>query len=407
MGHQSGRTFSRIAVVNRGEPAMRLINAVREWNAEVRQPLRVIALYTAADRRATFVREADEALLIGPDPDSGDGGGFSASPYLDYAELERALLKCRADAVWPGWGFVSERAEFAELCDRLGIIFIGPSAEVMRQLGDKIESKLLAERVGVPLAAWSGGPVTDLAEARAQAKSIGYPLMIKATAGGGGRGIRLVGSPDDLDEAFERASSEASKTAGDATVFLEQAISGGRHVEVQVVADATGTVWTLGVRDCSVQRRNQKVVEESASTALDAEQERRIRSHAAELIRAAGYVSAGTVEFLYQPDARLLSFLEVNTRLQVEHPVTEVTTGLDIVKLQLHIAAGGALADIGPGEPPAHGHAIEVRLTAEDPERGFAPAPGLIEYLALPAGPGIRVDAGVAERDVIPPQFDS
>jgi len=407
MGHQSGRTFSRIAVVNRGEPAMRLINAVREWNAEGRQPLRVIALYTAADRRATFVREADEALLIGPDPDSGDGGGFSASPYLDYAELERALLKCRADAVWPGWGFVSERAEFAELCDRLGIIFIGPPAEVMRQLGDKIESKRLAERVGVPRAAWSGGPVADLAEARAQAKSIGYPLMIKATAGGGGRGIRLVSSPDDLGGAFERASSEASKTAGDATVFLEQAISGGRHVEVQVVADAVGTVWTLGVRDCSVQRRNQKVIEESASTALDAEQERRLRSHAAELIRAAGYVSAGTVEFLYQPDERLLSFLEVNTRLQVEHPVTEVTTGVDIVKLQLHIAAGGTLAEIAATDPPAHGHAIEVRLTAEDPERGFAPAPGLIEYLALPAGPGIRVDAGVAERDVIPPQFDS
>ena len=212
--------------------------------------------------------------------------------------------------------------------------------------------------------------------------------MVKATAGGGGRGIRLVQSPEQLDEAFERASSEASKTAGDATVFLERAIRGGRHVEVQVVADAEGTVWTLGVRDCSVQRRNQKVIEESASTALDNEQEKLLRSHAAELVRAAGYVNAGTVEFLYEPSQRLLSFLEVNTRLQVEHPVTEATTGVDIVKLQLHIAAGGTLADIGPAEPPAHGHAIEARLTAEDPERGFAPAPGLIEHLALPAGPG-------------------
>ena len=405
MSNDSRGAFSRVAVVNRGEPAMRLINAVREWNAEGRPPLRVIAFYTAADRRATFVREADEAVLIGPaDP----GEAFAASPYLDYAELERALRACRADAVWPGWGFVSEKAEFAELCERLGITFIGPSADVMRRLGDKIESKRLAEEAGVPLAAWSGGPVANLKEAQAAAESIGYPLMVKATAGGGGRGIRLVRSAEQLDEAFERASSEASKTAGDATVFLERAIRGGHHVEVQVVADAKGTVWTLGVRDCSVQRRNQKVIEESASTALHAEQEKMVRAHAAELIRAAGYVNAATVEFLYEPGERLLSFLEVNTRLQVEHPVTEATTGLDIVKLQLHIAAGGALAEIGPsGEPPVYGHAIEARLTAEDPERDFAPAPGLIEHLALPAGPGIRVDTGVSAGDVIPPQFDS
>ena len=410
MSNNSSGAFSRVAVVNRGEPAVRLINAVREWNAEGRPPLRVIAFYTAADRRATFVREADEAVLIGPaDP----GEAFAASPYLDYAELERALRACRADAVWPGWGFVSEKAEFAELCERLGITFIGPSADVMRRLGDKIESKRLAEEVGVPLAAWSGGPVANLSEAHAAAESIGYPLMVKATAGGGGRGIRLVRSAEQLDEAFERASSEASKTAGDATVFLERAIRGGHHIEVQVVADAKGTVWTLGVRDCSVQRRNQKVIEESASTVLHPEQEKMVRAHAAELIRAAGYVNAATVEFLYEPGERLLSFLEVNTRLQVEHPVTEATTGVDIVKLQLHIAAGGALAEIGvlldevTGEPPVYGHAIEARLTAEDPERDFAPAPGLIEHLALPAGPGIRVDSGVSAGDVIPPQFDS
>ncbi len=398
-------SFQRLAIVNRGEPAMRLINAVREWNAEGRPALRVIAVYTAADRHAMFVREADEAVLIGP-ADPGDAA-FEASPYLDYAELERALRECRADAVWPGWGFVSEKAEFAELCDRLGIIFIGPSAEVMRRLGGKIESKRLAEQAGVPLAAWSGGPVASLEEARQHAGTIGYPLMVKATAGGGGRGIRLAGSPAELGEAFERASSEASRTAGDATVFLERAIRGGRHVEVQVVADGAGTVWALGVRDCSVQRRNQKVIEESASTALDAEQEQSLRSHAAKLIRAAGYVNAGTVEFLYEPRERMLSFLEVNTRLQVEHPVTEATTGIDVVKLQLHIAAGGTLADVAPGAPPAYGHAIEARLTAEDPERGFVPAPGRIEHLALPTGPGIRVDTGVAAGDVIPPQFDS
>src|SRR5260370_1340080 len=248
-------------------------------------------------------------------------------------------------------------------------------------------------------------------ETGAHAESIGYPLMVKATAGGGGRGIRLVSSPEQLDEAFERARSEASKTAGDATVFLERAIRGGRHVEVQVVADAKGTVWTLGVRDCSVQRRNQKVIEESASTALDAEQEKLLRSHAAELIRAAGYVNAATVEFLYEPGERLLSFLEVNTRLQVEHPVTEATTGLDIVKLQLHIAAGGALAEIVarlaevPDDPPVHVHPIHFRLTAEDPERDFAPAPGLIEHLALPAGPGISAHSRASAAPLPPPPF--
>jgi acetyl/propionyl-CoA carboxylase alpha subunit/acetyl-CoA carboxylase carboxyltransferase component len=386
---------------------MRLINAVREWNAQTGSdsPIRTIAVYTSVDRRAMFVREADESVLIGP-ADETDGG-FGVNPYLDYAELERALRVSRADAVWPGWGFVSEKAEFVELCDRLGIVFVGPPAEVMRRLGDKIESKWLAERVGVPLAAWSGGPVADVDEARRHAERIGYPLMVKATAGGGGRGIRLVRSAGELADSFERASAEGAKTAGDGTVFLERAISGGRHVEVQIVADSHGTVWTLGVRDCSVQRRNQKVIEESASTALDAEQEQLLRDSAAALVREAGYVNAGTVEFLYEPRERLLSFLEVNTRLQVEHPVTEVTTGTDIVKLQLHVAAGGRLDEIAEAAPPARGHAIEARLTAEDPERGFAPAPGLIEHLELPHGPGIRVDTGVASGDVIPPQYDS
>jgi len=404
----SEQLFSRVAIVNRGEPAMRLIHAVREWNAEGLRPLRTIAIHTAVDRHAMYVREADEAVLIGSD----DPDYMGPSPYLDYAELERALKVARADAVWPGWGFVSEKADFARLCRDLDIVFVGPSPEVMERLGDKIAAKELAEEVGVPLAAWSHGAVPDLAAAREHAERIGYPLMVKATAGGGGRGIRRVDRAEQLDEAFERAGSEAAKTAGDATVFLERAISGGRHVEVQVVADATGDVWTLGIRDCSVQRRNQKVLEESASTALDAEQEQLLRTSAAALAKAAGYVNAGTVEFLYEPKERLLTFLEVNTRLQVEHPVTEATTGVDIVKLQLHVAGGGRLADSGwagtdGGAPPARGHAIEARLTAEDPEQGFAPAPGRIEHLALPSGPGVRVDTGVAAGDTIPPQFDS
>ncbi|MEJ2859889.1 ATP-binding protein [Actinomycetospora flava] len=404
------RPFQRLAIVNRGEPAMRLINAVREWNVEndgVLPPIRTIAVHTAVDRHAMAVREADEAVLIGPD----DPDDMGPVPYLDLPELERALVACRADAVWPGWGFVSERAEFAALCERLGITFVGPTSETMQRLGDKIESKRIAESVGVPMAPWSGGPVADVDAAREAAEKIGFPLMVKATAGGGGRGIRFVARAEDLDDSFTRASAEGERTAGDGTVFLEGAVRGGRHVEVQVVADGAGGVVTLGVRDCSVQRRNQKVLEESASTALDAEQDRLLRQSAADLARAAGYVNAGTVEFLYDPANEVLSFMEVNTRLQVEHPVTEAVTGVDVVKLQLHVAMGGSLAevlgDVDPIRPPASGHAIEARLTAEDPERGFAPAPGAIRHLVLPAGPGIRVDTGVATGDVIPPQYDS
>src|ERR1700712_440368 len=305
MSAELPRPFTRLAIVNRGEPAVRLTNAVREWNAERRPRIRTVALYTAVDRYAMFVREADEGVLIAPaDPEEGTCG---SSPYLDLAALEQVLRACRAEAVWPGWGFVSERAEFVELCERLGVVFVGPPAAVMRRLGDKIESKRLADEVGVPMAPWSGGPVADGEAARAAAGKIGYPLMVKATAGGGGRGIRFVAGPEYLEEAVTRAGAGAERTAGDATVFLEGAIRGGRHVEVQVVADAEGGVWTLGIRDCSGPRGNPKVIEESASTALDAEQEQLLRQSAADLARAAGYTNAGTVEFLYEPKERLLS----------------------------------------------------------------------------------------------------
>ena len=381
----SAQAFRRVAIVNRGEPAMRLINAVREWNAQGLAPLRTIAIYTAVDRTAMFVREADEAVLIGPD----DPEYMGPSPYLDYAELRRGLSLARADAVWPGWGFVSEKAEFARLCRDMDIVFVGPSPEVMERLGDKIASKVLAEEVGVPMAAWSDGPVADIDAAREHAERIGYPLMVKATAGGGGRGIRKVERAEDLAEAFERASSEGFKTAGDATVFMERAIAGGRHVEVQVVADATGKVWTLGVRDCSVQRRNQKVIEESASLALDAEQEELLRASAARLVSAAGYVNAGTVEFLYEPRQQLLSFLEVNTRLQVEHPVTEATTGIDIVKLQLHVARGGRLATAAISLHPAAAPAAPAYSPAREGGWGVK-YPSSLPHPSPPTGAGDR-----------------
>jgi acetyl/propionyl-CoA carboxylase alpha subunit len=387
--------FRRVAIVNRGEAAMRFIHAAREFPDD----LTTVALHTAAERHAMFVREADDAVCFDHLPVAPIG-----SPYLDLAVLEAALVAARAEAVWVGWGFVAERADFADLCDRLGITFIGPSGAVMRALGDKIGAKRLAEQADVPMAPWSGGPVHSVDDARAAATDIGYPLMVKAAAGGGGRGIRRVNEPGELADAFERATAEGQSAFGDPTVFLERVVSDARHVEVQIIADGHGGVWAAGVRDCSTQRRNQKVLEESSSPALDPDQDRELREAAANLARLAGYSNAGTVEFLYQPEERTFAFLEVNTRLQVEHPVTELTTGLDLVALQLHVAAGGRLEG---DPPPTTGHAIEVRLNAEDAERGFSPAPGTIERLELPVGPGVRVDTGVAEGDVIPPQYDS
>ncbi|TYL46456.1 ATP-grasp domain-containing protein [Nocardioides sp. BGMRC 2183] len=373
---------------------MRLIHAVRDLNA-AGADLTTIALHTDVEQTAMFVREADETHLIGRAADR---------PYIDLAVLEKALVAVRAEAVWVGWGFVAEDPAFADLCARLGITFIGPSAEAMRRLGDKIGSKLIAEEVGVPVAPWSGGGVDTLDDALAAAERIGYPLMLKATAGGGGRGIRRVDGADDLAEAYQRTRDEAERAFGSGVVFLERLVTGARHVEVQLIADGQETAWAVGVRDCSVQRRNQKVIEESASPLLDPSQVDELKAAAERLALAVGYAGAGTVEFLYHPGERTFAFLEVNTRLQVEHPITEVTTGLDLVALQIHVASGGRLTGERPGEI---GHAVEARLNAEDPDRDFAPSPGRIERLRLPAGPGIRVDTGVGEGDTIPADFDS
>ncbi|MFG3708345.1 carboxyl transferase domain-containing protein [Micromonospora sp. NPDC047670] len=387
--------FSRVAIVNRGEAAMRLIHAVRDLAAETGTRIETVALHTDVDRTATFVREADLSYELGP---------AFARPYLDLKVLERALVETGADAAWVGWGFVAEDPAFAELCEKVGVTFVGPSAEAMRRLGDKIGAKLLAEEVGVPVAPWSRGAVETLDAALAAAAGIGYPLMLKATAGGGGRGIRVITNEAELADAYERTSQEAARAFGSGVVFLERLVTGARHVEVQVIADGEGTAWALGVRDCSVQRRNQKVIEESASPVLDPAQTAELKASAERLAVAVGYRGAATVEFLYHPGDRLFAFLEVNTRLQVEHPITECTTGFDLVKAQLRVAAGGRLE----GEPPAErGHAIEARLNAEDPDRDFAPSPGRIARLDLPAGPGIRVDTGVSEGDTIPADFDS
>ena len=388
--------FKRIAIVNRGEAAMRLIHAVREMNAERRNadPITTIALHTDGERSAMFAREADEAYSIGP---------ASERPYINHDLLADVLTRVRADAVWVGWGFVAEDPVFADRMAELGITFIGPSGDAMRKLGDKIGSKLLAEEAGVPVAPWSNGGVHTLDEALAAAEGIGYPLMLKATAGGGGRGIRRVDTPEDLTDAYQRTSDEALRAFGSGVLFLEKLVLGARHIEVQLISDGE-TAWAIGVRDCTVQRRNQKVIEESRSPLLTPGQVALVSRSAERLARLAGYKGAGTVEFLYQPTRHEFAFLEVNTRLQVEHPITEVATGFDLVKAQIRIAAGEKLPATRPVD---EGHAIEARLNAEDPDRDFAPSPGRIELLELPAGPGIRVDTGVAEGDLIPADFDS
>jgi acetyl/propionyl-CoA carboxylase alpha subunit/acetyl-CoA carboxylase carboxyltransferase component len=396
-------SFRRVAIVNRGESAMRFVHAARELTSEGR-PLVSIALYTDPERQALFVREADEAWCLGPATFVDPIDGQRKPTYLDYDRLARALEACGAAAVWPGWGFVAEHAAFADLCTRLGVVFIGPDGDVMRRLGDKIASKHLAERAGVPVVPWSGGPVETIDHARQVASVIGFPLMIKATAGGGGRGIRRVNTELDLTEALERARLEAARAFGDGTLFMERLIEGARHIEVQVVADHHGHAWALGVRDCSVQRRNQKVVEEAPSPVLTPDEDAAIREAAVRLTKAADYRNAGTVEFLVD-EGRRCWFMEVNARLQVEHPVTEMTTGVDLVKLQVKVALGEPLP--APTPPPSRGHAIEVRLNAEDPDNGFAPAPGLVEQFRMPCGPGLRIDAGVSEGDAIPREFDS
>ena len=396
--------FQRVAIVNRGEAAMRFIHAVRDFNQENDTLLRTIALFTEPDRHSMFVREADEAVCLGPaqivDPDTKQ----TKSSYVDYRRLELALAEACADAVWVGWGFVAEHAAFADLCRQLGIVFIGPSGDVMRRVGDKIASKRLAEQAQVPVTPWSHGPVETIDDAWGHAERLGYPLLIKATAGGGGHGIRLVRSAEQLPQAFSSARAEAFKAFGDPTIFMEQQVQRARHVEVQIIADHYGTTWAAGVRDCTVQRRHQKILEEAPSPALSPEQDLALREAAVRLSEAVGYQNAGTVEFLYEPEINRFSFMEMNTRLQVEHPVTECTTGIDLVKLQIHVARGGRLE----GEPPrTTGHAIEVRLNAEDPDNGFAPAPGAIERFRILPGPGVRIDTGVAEGDAIPADFDS
>ncbi|MFN8543973.1 MAG: biotin carboxylase N-terminal domain-containing protein [Candidatus Binatia bacterium] len=385
-----------VGIANRGEAAMRCVRAVKSLRAREGSSLRTVALYVDVDRDAPFVRHADAAVRLPATP------GDEVRAYLDHDVLLDALRRGQADAVWPGWGFVAEDATFADRVVAAGMHFLGPSGAAMRALGDKVRAKQVAERVGVPVTPWSGGVVEDDETAARCAERLGYPLLVKAAGGGGGRGIRIVEEAAALPAALRAAAAEARAAFGDARLFLERRILGGRHVEVQIAADHHGHVVALGTRDCSVQRRHQKLIEEAPPPGLAPALLAELAAAAVRLAREVGYVGLGTVEFLVTgAEAR---FLEMNPRLQVEHAVTEVVTGLDLVQLQIRIARGERLAGTTVCE---RGVAIEARICAEDPDTGFLPAPGRVARFDPALGPGIRVDAGIAAGSVVPAVFDS
>jgi acetyl-CoA carboxylase, biotin carboxylase subunit len=380
--------FSRVLVANRGEIAVRIIQALHELDIEA------VAVYSTADSGTLHTRLADKAVCIGPPP--------AGKSYLNIPSVVAAAETTGCEAVHPGYGFLAENPEFAQACEDNDLVFVGPDADVMSRMGDKVEAKRELADAGVPLV--PGTEAVDLGGAQSAASDFGYPVLLKASAGGGGKGMRRVEGPDELEESFQSASAEALAAFGDGSIYLEKLITAARHVEVQVLCDADGGVLTLGERECSIQRRHQKLIEESPSPALDESTREAMEADVERACRAIGYLNAGTFEFLLAPDGSY-HFIELNARLQVEHPVSELVTGIDIVREQLRIAAGQQLRHTG--RATRRGHAIEVRLNAEDPSRGFAPAPGVIERLRLPRGLGIRVDTHVEEGSVIPPYYDS
>jgi acetyl-CoA carboxylase, biotin carboxylase subunit len=381
--------FRRVLVANRGEVAVRVIRALHESDVEA------VAVYSTADRDTLHVRLADRAVCIGPPQ--------ATESYLRIPALVAAATTTGCEAVHPGWGFLAESPAFVEACADNDLVFVGPSAETMARMGDKVQAKAELRAADVPLVPGTD-EATGLDEVRAAADEVGYPVLLKASAGGGGKGMRLVQSPDELDSAYGTAALEAEAAFGDGSLYLEKAISPARHVEIQVLADGQGGVLTLGERECSIQRRHQKLIEESPSPGLTPETREEMEAAAERACHAIDYRSAGTFEFLLGPD-RAFYFIELNARLQVEHPVSELVTGIDIVREQLRIASGEALARTGRAE--RRGHALEVRLNAEDPARDFAPSPGRVDRFRPPLGPGVRVDTWVEEGAVIPPHYDS
>jgi len=382
--------FRKILIANRGEIAVRILRACRELG------IRSAAVFSDVDRNSLHVRLADEAYPIGPAP--------SRESYLRIDKIMDVAHRAGCDAIHPGYGFLAENAALPRACADAGLTFIGPSAEAMEALGAKTAGRQLARRAEVPIVPGTNDPIDDPLAAQELARNMGYPVLLKAVAGGGGKGMRLVNADSEFSAAFRDASSEALNAFGDASVYLEKYLEQPRHIEIQILADAHGRVVSLGERECSVQRRHQKVIEEAPSPIMTPELRKRMGDAAVRLARAGGYTNAGTVEFLVDSHYNFY-FLEVNTRLQVEHPVTEQVTGLDLVKLQIAIAAGHRLPFAWETITP-RGHAMEVRLYAEDPENNFFPSPGKILSRHAPSGPGIRIDEGVYEGWTVPMDYD-
>ena len=381
--------FSRILVANRGEIAVRVIRAAHEAGIEA------VAIYSTADADALHVRLADRSVCIGPPA--------AADSYLRIPHVIAAATTTGCEAVHPGYGFLAENPAFAETCAQNDLVFIGPPPDVMARLGDKVQAKEEMKTAGLALVPGTDGAAT-LDEARRTAADIGFPVLLKAAVGGGGKGMRLVADPEELEAAYAAAAAEAEAAFGDGSLYVERAVAPTRHVEIQVLCDAHGDVLTLGERECSIQRRHQKLIEESPSCALTVETRESMESAVERACRQIGYVNAGTFEFILGPDGEPY-FIEVNCRLQVEHPVTELVAGVDIVRRQIGIAAGGRLGLTG--RAPRSGHAIEVRINAEDPTQGFAPAPGQVTRFRPPLGAGVRVDTAVEEGATITPYYDS
>ncbi len=383
--------FTKILVANRGEIAVRIIRACREMG------IKTVAVYSEADKDSLHTLLADEAICIGPAP--------SSESYLNMERIISATVSMKAEAIHPGFGFLSENARFAELCQKCSITFIGPSADLIHKMGNKSEARKTMMDAGVPVVPGSKEPVRTVEEARAMAEKIGYPVMIKASSGGGGKGMRISRGPEDFDTNFQNAQMESVKGFSDDTMYLERYIEKPRHIEFQIMADKFGHVVHLGERDCSIQRRHQKVLEESPSIAISPELRKKMGETAVRAAKAVGYENAGTIEFLLDKDKNFY-FMEMNTRIQVEHPVTEMVTGLDLIIEQIRIAAGEPLS-VTQDQVKIQGHAIECRINAENPAKHFMPCPGLITNVHTPGGNGVRVDSHIYSDYRVPPNYDS
>ncbi|MEA4934608.1 MAG: acetyl-CoA carboxylase biotin carboxylase subunit, partial [Lawsonibacter sp.] len=383
--------LKRVLIANRGEIALRIVRACREMDIET------VAVYSTADENALHAQLATRALCIGP--------AKASESYLNQDALLSAARATGCDAVHPGYGFLSENPEFADRCVEAGLKYVGPAGDVIRNMGSKAAARSLAESAGVPVVPGSEGPLSSIRQAKQLAETVGYPVLLKASAGGGGRGMRQVDGPGELEGAFKAARAEAVACFGNGEMYLEKLVLNPRHIEFQIMADSCGHVVHLGERDCSIQRRRQKLIEESPSRALTPELREQMGQAAVTAAKAAGYVGAGTVEFVLSPQGQFY-FIEMNTRIQVEHPVTELVTGRDLVKEQLRVAAGLPLS-FGQEDVRVTGHAIECRINAEDPTQNFRPCPGKTEFLHLPGGPGVRVDTALYSGYEVSPFYDS